>query len=285
MEHHRTWRASIAAAAAIAAAGAAMPAFASEGKPPEHAPAYGVREEAPPAHSESAAPEQAPPQHAAAEQPAPKRAAPKRATPKRTAPAGAKRSAKRTAPAGAKHTAPAPKRAAPAGAERGASQGRALGHDKVTICHATGSETSPYVPITIPQRAVDRAHDDHQDGGDLIPIPPECEAAAPAGAVAGAGESRDPATPGENAVDGPVTPSGVPAHGAKLTPPEGDGESLGIIQSEPPEGAATEVTPARATSGDGGLPFTGMQLALVALIGAGALLTGLALRRASRATA
>ena len=42
--------------------------------------------------------------------------------------------------------------------------------DKVTICHATGSATHPYVKITVAKSAVD-AHKRHQDRRDLIPAP------------------------------------------------------------------------------------------------------------------
>lgn len=42
--------------------------------------------------------------------------------------------------------------------------------EKVTICHATGSETNPYVRITISDSAVE-AHRRHQDREDIIPAP------------------------------------------------------------------------------------------------------------------
>jgi hypothetical protein len=40
--------------------------------------------------------------------------------------------------------------------------------DKVTICHATGSASNPYVEITISKSAV-QAHENH--AGDIIPAP------------------------------------------------------------------------------------------------------------------
>ena len=43
-------------------------------------------------------------------------------------------------------------------------------NEKVTICHATGSETNPYVEITVSENALP-AHLRHQDGRDLVPAP------------------------------------------------------------------------------------------------------------------
>lgn len=40
--------------------------------------------------------------------------------------------------------------------------------EKVTICHATGSETNPYVTITVSENAL-KGHDKH--GDDIIPAP------------------------------------------------------------------------------------------------------------------
>jgi ABC-type sugar transport system substrate-binding protein len=39
--------------------------------------------------------------------------------------------------------------------------------DKVTICHATGSETNPFVEITVSLNAL-KGHEQH---GDVIPAP------------------------------------------------------------------------------------------------------------------
>ncbi|MCU1566618.1 MAG: hypothetical protein JWQ56_1555 [Pseudarthrobacter sp.] len=39
---------------------------------------------------------------------------------------------------------------------------------KITICHATGSESNPYVSITVDVHAAE-AHYGHQNGGDIIP--------------------------------------------------------------------------------------------------------------------
>jgi len=44
---------------------------------------------------------------------------------------------------------------------------------KVTICHATGSVTNPYVQISISQNAI-AAHEAHQDRQDIIPATSGC---------------------------------------------------------------------------------------------------------------
>ncbi|MDQ5825862.1 MAG: hypothetical protein M3441_16840, partial [Chloroflexota bacterium] len=46
------------------------------------------------------------------------------------------------------------------------------GGRKINICHATGSETNPYVLIEISENAIP-AHQDHQEGEDIIPAPAE----------------------------------------------------------------------------------------------------------------
>ncbi|WP_212746918.1 hypothetical protein [Sinomonas gamaensis] len=40
---------------------------------------------------------------------------------------------------------------------------------KVTICHATGSETNPFVVITVDKASIAEAHGEHQDQRDIIP--------------------------------------------------------------------------------------------------------------------
>jgi len=42
-------------------------------------------------------------------------------------------------------------------------------HDKVTICHATGSQTNPFVVITPNANGVVSGHEAHQDSRDIIP--------------------------------------------------------------------------------------------------------------------
>lgn len=50
-----------------------------------------------------------------------------------------------------------------------ATPANAVAPAMVTICHATASETNPYVSITIAPQAVIAAHIDHQDDEDVIP--------------------------------------------------------------------------------------------------------------------
>ncbi|SDQ13855.1 hypothetical protein [Leucobacter chromiiresistens] len=42
-------------------------------------------------------------------------------------------------------------------------------HNKVTLCHATGSEKNPYVSITVNANGTANGHIGHQDGRDIIP--------------------------------------------------------------------------------------------------------------------
>lgn len=42
--------------------------------------------------------------------------------------------------------------------------------EKVSLCHATGSESNPYTEITISKNAL-KAHLDHQEGEDIYPVP------------------------------------------------------------------------------------------------------------------
>ncbi len=47
---------------------------------------------------------------------------------------------------------------------------KSLAHEKITICHATGSATNPFVQITISKNGL-HGHAKHQDGRDIIPAP------------------------------------------------------------------------------------------------------------------
>jgi len=64
-----------------------------------------------------------------------------------------------------------------AGANAGARANN--GHDKVGVCHATGSASNPFVHIVIDRHGWENGHEDHQDGRDfLADSSSACEAAA-----------------------------------------------------------------------------------------------------------
>lgn len=73
---------------------------------------------------------------------------------------------------------PAPAAGCPGGGYGGGGGGKdddddwGHGPDKITICHATGSETNPYVIITIPEKAWWHGHKDGHNGrADIYPVP------------------------------------------------------------------------------------------------------------------
>ncbi len=204
------------------------------------------------------------------------------------------------APAGGCPGATAPE--APAAAGERAAKGRG----KVTICHATGSATNPYVKITIAEPAVE-AHRRHQDGRDIIPAPAgDCVApAAPATTPIGArgfpsspfGALRALGAPATPAVPAAPTAAGAPATPATPAVPaspaasgvmgeqatfDGDEDAAAVRAAA---GASESGAVARRESGadlrSGSLPFTGLTVALLIAAGLAALLAGYALRRAS----
>jgi hypothetical protein len=143
------------------------------------------------------------------------------------------------------------------------------------------------VTITISDRAV-QAHARHQDGRDIIP--------APAGGCPGAG-STSTETPSAEELAAPVGEevAAVTEERRSETRDDRKGESevAGVVQTNAPAtGGDTDGEPAAAVAAvdettdaadDGTLPFTGLELLLVLMIGAALLLAGYALRR-SRAT-
>ena len=179
---------------------------------------------------------------------------------------------------------------------------------KVTLCHATGSETNPYVVITISDNALD-AHLNHQDGEDIYPVPA-------AGCPGPAGTT--PTTPGITPTAGPLPPgpgtettttpgdttplSGVAPvllPGAAL-PATGETPTSGVLDETAEGGTApatapgSSVAPETAVSDEpaaqrtadaddsGKLPFTGFEALAVLLFGIACLAGGVALRRLSR---
>lgn len=54
-----------------------------------------------------------------------------------------------------------------ASAKKG-GEGNGGGNNKVLVCHATGSETNPYVLIAISRQGWENGHKDHQDDRDFL---------------------------------------------------------------------------------------------------------------------
>ena len=153
---------------------------------------------------------------------------------------------------------------------------------KTTICHSTGSETNPYVQITVSNNAL-KAHARHHDGADIIPAPTGgCETQVAAAQDAG----TQGATTSERRRDAANARSDV--RGA-----ERSAERRSERRSERPAGGVLAAQASRpADERDVGsiaeeeddersLPFTG--LALLGILGAAALAlgAGAAARRAA----
>jgi hypothetical protein len=183
------------------------------------------------------------------------------------------------------------------------------GHTPVTICHATGSATNPYVEITIDENGLN-GHGDHQDDRDIIPAPAEgCpQGSTSNGNLSGGGgtpeqpvtQTGQPVVTPENAVL-PTTASGqTPA----TTPAPGQQQVLGVrengtapantragrqeVLGENAAGGsapASAVAPAaaqqavRAGKEGGSLPFTGTDALLVLFLGCLLVLGGVTLQR------
>jgi hypothetical protein len=287
----------------MAASLAATPAFADgesdrgrSAEAHENAPGQAKREEAgnrsDPAHPDG---EGTPPAHAggpAAQTPPPGRTKPQDAPARPAKPARPARPAK---PRPARPARPA-KPAHPVHAATPANPHAKAG--KTTICHATGSATNPYVTITISDNALP-AHARHQDGRDLIPAPAGgCPAAAPATAEAGRGASTDlPAAAKKDAPAAPATGqvrgfTGASAHESPM------GGVLGVIAEggaapsalpplrdtiaeKPALDRRESGAPAARKASAGELPFTGLEAAVVALLGMLLVLMGILFRQLS----
>ena len=157
-------------------------------------------------------------------------------------------------------------------------------HQKVTLCHATGSATNPFVKITISVRAVE-AHKRHQDGRDIIPAPAAgCPGPPPGQQATVTPPNENRAVPATTSDTAPAVTGGVAPTVLAQTPAAV--QVLGVRAGDAPR-AARRVAPARASAprslsreAAGRLPFTGWDTVFVAILGAAALLTGFALYRA-----
>jgi hypothetical protein len=176
---------------------------------------------------------------------------------------------------------------APGGGCPGAatSQEQSPGNEsgKTTICHATGSATNPFVMITISNNALP-AHQAHQDGRDVIPAaggtcPGATQEQQPPGLTPGETPGAVPNTQGQVGVLGETTTSPAGSNGSNTTPNNVNvlGESTG---SAPSASNSPSATGTQASSSSG-LPFTGTDAIIVAILGLAALLLGVTVRRAT----
>jgi hypothetical protein len=182
---------------------------------------------------------------------------------------------------------------------------------KTTICHATGSATNPYVEITISNNALP-AHERHQDGRDIVPAPADGCPSAAAQPVLTPTALQTLTPPTETlAGQAPTPQSGVLGVSETSTAPQettkqtvtadssndiapqhavlGERVSRGVSRSATRSvtrrsnaPAALRTLPAESSSSGSTLPFTGLDLGIVAAIGAAMLLAGFALNRARR---
>jgi hypothetical protein len=177
--------------------------------------------------------------------------------------------------------------------KKGGSKGNnGVPHQKVTLCHATGSDTNPYVEITVSVRAV-KAHDRHQNDEDIIP--------APAGGCPTGASQESPAAKAEEvltALGAPLVPTTTPSSETTAAPTGGVADEtasseprvLGAEGQGGTEPAAAAEPTAGADESDeeesgGSLPFTGLELLIIGAIGVALLLAGIAGRRAFTARA
>jgi hypothetical protein len=169
--------------------------------------------------------------------------------------------------------APEAKKARPEAKKARSDERPRAGRGKVTLCHATGSATNPYVVITVSVNATTgNGHGRHAD--DIIPAPAGgCETTQPGPEEPGSG-GGDPGGGGPGG--GGEDPAG-PSPDPKVDPKPGDGVDRPVLVSQPGPPAAAAASPAREE-----LPFTGLPLTLVVLLGAAALGTGALLRRKGR---
>jgi hypothetical protein len=169
--------------------------------------------------------------------------------------------------------APAPDESLPAKAEKTGPVGEqpeprrhASAPKKVTLCHATGSATNPFVVITVSVNATTgNGHGRHEH--DLLPAPTR---GCPGGTDGGPEDPEDPGDPGDPG-GGPDDGGENPGEGPYSHEPDPPNRSAG--DPEEPVAAGPDTVPHES------LPFTGLSLAWVALLGFVLLAAGFVLRR------
>jgi hypothetical protein len=188
---------------------------------------------------------------------------------------------------------PVPAGGCPTGGQPGAGGGGGSDHAKITICHRTGSETNPFVVITISENAWPA----HQQHGDIHPVPaggcptPAAPTTTTAAAVAKTAATPAGATATTTATtataQAPVVVQGTASTKSKSSvatttsskPAAEKGGSTAVAD----EGSETAVlgTARRlgATVRRQNLPFTGTPLWIPLLAGAALVATGVGLRR------
>lgn len=162
---------------------------------------------------------------------------------------------------------------APAGGCPGASSDRS--RERIDICHATGSETNPYVLLEDMPMPSLNGHGDHE--GDIIPAPEGgCPASQqPAGTLT---EDVPPGAFAPRSTEGPPPGAGE-QHNSHNSPSDVPVSGVLGATSEVPAQSALPAEAGNSHNSGGSLPFTGLQLLLLAALGAGAIAGGHALRR------
>jgi hypothetical protein len=175
---------------------------------------------------------------------------------------------------------PAPAGGCP-GATQSSEQPPGAESGKTTICHATGSATNPFVLITISNNAL-AAHQAHQGGRDIIPAPAGgCPAAVssqeqpPQGVTPGmqspAVQTPAAGTQGQTGVAGQTTGSSGSPNNVSVLGATTSGRS--------PSASSSPAATATRASSSSGLPFTGTDAIIVAIVGLALLLAGFTARR------
>ena len=165
--------------------------------------------------------------------------------------------------------------------------------DKVTLCHATGSETNPYAVITIDENGL-HGHDDHE--GDIIPAPaggcpgPTTTTTAPTVTTAPTTITAPSSTTTAPTITAPTITTTAPITRVGLLSTGGTpgGATVMELTLEPPATVAT-TPPARVLGATlerpgGSLPRTGSGVTGMATVGLGLLVMGAALKYLSRPT-